>query len=73
MWRCSPPITRFVCFKKIKIKVISSKKKMSSKSDALIWIDLEMDGLDLTKNFILEIACIVTDFDLTKIHEGICL
>jgi oligoribonuclease len=46
---------------------------MSSVSDALIWIDLEMDGLDLTKNFILEIACIVTDFDLTNIHEGMRL
>jgi oligoribonuclease len=44
---------------------------MSINDDALIWIDLEMDGLDLTKNFILEIACIVTNFDLTIIHEGI--
>ena len=44
---------------------------MSINDDALIWIDLEMDGLDLTKNFILEIACIVTDFDLKNIHEGI--
>jgi oligoribonuclease len=46
---------------------------MSINDDALIWIDLEMDGLDLNKNFILEIACIVTDFDLTNIHEGIFL
>jgi hypothetical protein len=44
---------------------------MSINNDALIWIDLEMDGLDLTQNFILEIACIVTDFDLKNIHEGI--
>ncbi|CAF3898697.1 unnamed protein product [Rotaria sp. Silwood2] len=44
---------------------------MSINEDALIWIDLEIDGLDLTKNFILEIACIVTDFDLTNIHQGI--
>jgi oligoribonuclease len=43
---------------------------MSINGDALIWIDLEMDGLDLTKNYILEIACIVTDFDLTITHEG---
>jgi len=39
--------------------------------DVLIWIDLEMDGLDLTKNYILEIACIVTNFNVTDIHEGI--
>jgi hypothetical protein len=72
MWRCYLPVTRFACFKK-KNKSHFFKTKMSSVSDALIWIDLEMDGLDLTKNFILDIACIVTDFDLTKIHEGICL
>ena len=46
---------------------------MSISDDALIWIDLEMDGLDLTKNFILEIACIVTDFGLTNSYEGIFL
>ncbi|UJR08938.1 hypothetical protein I4U23_013190 [Adineta vaga] len=43
---------------------------MLHEEDALIWIDLEMDGLDLKKNYILEIACIVTDFNLTTIHEG---
>ncbi|CAF1169853.1 unnamed protein product [Rotaria sordida] len=43
---------------------------MSINNDALIWIDLEMDGLDLTKNFILEIACIITDFDLKEIYQG---
>lgn len=46
---------------------------MSIDGDALVWIDLEMDGLDLSKNFILEIACIITDFDLKNIHEGISL
>ncbi|CAF1283289.1 unnamed protein product [Rotaria sordida] len=44
--------------------------EMSINDDALIWIDLEMDGLDLTKNFILEIACIITDFDLKEIYQG---
>ncbi|CAF1114554.1 unnamed protein product [Rotaria sordida] len=43
---------------------------MSINDDALIWIDLEMDGLDLTKNYILEIACIITDFDLKEIYQG---
>ncbi|CAF1492288.1 unnamed protein product [Rotaria sp. Silwood1] len=43
---------------------------MSINDDALIWIDLEMDGLDVEKNCILEIACIVTDFNLTNIHQG---
>ncbi|CAF1020321.1 unnamed protein product [Rotaria sp. Silwood1] len=43
---------------------------MSIDDDALVWIDLEMDGLDLSKNFILEIACIVTDFDLQNSYKG---
>lgn len=44
---------------------------MSHDDDVLVWIDLEMDGLDLSKNFILEIACIITDFDLKNIYQGI--
>jgi len=32
----------------------------------LVWIDLEMTGLDITKDRILEIACIITDGKLTK-------
>ena len=40
------------------------------KDEVLVWIDLEMDGLDLTKNFILEIACILTSFDLNEVHDG---
>lgn len=52
---------------------LGNTAKMSFNNDALIWIDLEMDGLDLTENFILEIACIITDFDLKSIHEGIFL
>ncbi|CAF2846840.1 unnamed protein product [Rotaria sp. Silwood2] len=44
---------------------------MSFNEDVSIWIDLEIDGLDLTINFILEIACIVADFDLTNIHQDI--
>lgn len=36
----------------------------------LIWIDLEMTGLDPEKDRILEIATIVTDKDLTILAEG---
>ncbi len=36
----------------------------------LIWIDLEMTGLDANKEVILEIACIVTDGDLNVIAQG---
>ncbi len=36
----------------------------------LVWIDLEMTGLDPDNDVILEIACIVTDGSLEEIHEG---
>jgi len=39
----------------------------------LIWIDLEMTGLDLARDEIVEIACIVTEADLTEVDEGISL
>lgn len=42
-----------------------------SKDDLnLIWIDLEMTGLDPQKEVIIEIATIVTDKDLNVIAEG---
>ncbi|XP_068330398.1 oligoribonuclease-like [Pyrus communis] len=36
----------------------------------LIWIDLEMTGLNVEVDRILEIACIITDGRLTKLVEG---
>jgi len=39
-------------------------------SDHLIWIDLEMTGLDPEKHVIVEIATIVTDEQLNIVAEG---
>ena len=39
--------------------------------DQLVWLDLEMTGLDVEKHTIVEIACIVTDSDLTLLDDGI--
>jgi oligoribonuclease len=36
----------------------------------LAWIDLEMTGLDPSRHTIVEIACLITDDDLTVIAEG---
>jgi oligoribonuclease len=41
--------------------------------ERLVWIDLEMTGLDPLKDEIVEIACIVTESDLTEIDEGISI
>ena len=36
----------------------------------MIWIDLEMTGLDTQRDYIIEIASIVTDKNLNIIDEG---
>ncbi len=41
-----------------------------SKADNLIWIDLEMTGLDTDTDSIIEIATIVTDSELVEIAVG---
>lgn len=39
-------------------------------TDNLIWIDLEMTGLDTFNDVIIEIATVVTDKNLNKLAEG---
>lgn len=43
---------------------------MSSNNQHLIWIDLEMTGLDTDRDHIIEIATIVTDEHLNILAEG---
>ena len=43
---------------------------MSRYTSNLVWIDLEMTGLDLERDTILEIATLVTDNNLALIAEG---
>jgi oligoribonuclease len=41
--------------------------------ERLVWIDCEMTGLDLGSDALIEVAALVTDFDLTVLGEGIDL
>jgi len=41
--------------------------------DRLVWLDLEMTGLDLDRHVIVEIAALVTDDDLEPVDDGIDL
>ncbi len=43
---------------------------MGQNANNLIWIDLEMTGLDTQNDVIIEIATIVTDADLNILAEG---
>jgi oligoribonuclease len=40
-------------------------------NDRLVWIDCEMTGLDIERDALIEIACLVTDADLTLLDEGV--
>ncbi len=44
-----------------------------ARTDRLVWIDLEMTGLDPTHDEIVEIAAIVTDAELTELDAGLSL
>jgi oligoribonuclease len=46
---------------------------MANGADRLVWIDCEMTGLDPERDDIVEIACIVTESDLTELDSGISL
>ena len=39
----------------------------------LVWIDCEMTGLDYVNDALVEIACVVTDFDLNPLGDGVDL
>jgi oligoribonuclease len=42
-------------------------------NERLVWIDCEMTGLDLVGDALIEVAALVTDFDLNVLGEGIDL
>ena len=43
---------------------------MSATTDRLVWIDCEMTGLDLAVDELVEVAVVITDFDLAPVHPG---
>lgn len=61
-------------FTKTAAKVVGSRYKMNGVTDVegnrIVWIDMEMTGLDIEKDKIMEIACLVTDTDLNIVAEG---
>lgn len=44
-----------------------------AKNDRLVWIDLEMTGLDTHRHVIVEVAALITDADLNILGEGVDL
>jgi oligoribonuclease len=44
---------------------------MATSSDRLVWIDCEMTGLDLEVDELVEIAVVITDFELNVLDAGL--
>ena len=42
-----------------------------TRSDRIVWIDCEMTGLSLESDALVEVAALVTDYDLTVLGEGV--
>jgi len=51
-------------------KTLKDAPMVDEKNKRLIWIDLEMTGLDTVNDTILEIATIITDGELNVLAEG---
>jgi oligoribonuclease len=43
---------------------------MAASADLLVWIDCEMTGLDVTIDELVEVAVVITDYDLKPVDSG---
>ena len=50
---------------------VAPVSKQMTTSDPLVWIDCEMTGLDQSTDALIEVAVIVTDYELKPLAEGI--
>ena len=50
---------------------VAPVSKQMTTSDPLVWIDCEMTGLELSTDALIEVAVVVTDYELKPLAEGI--
>jgi oligoribonuclease len=46
---------------------------VSTSTDRLVWIDCEMTGLDLGADELIEVAVVITDYELAPVHPGFAI
>lgn len=46
---------------------------MASQAEYLVWIDCEMTGLDVAIDELVEVAVVITDYDLVPVDEGMSI
>src|SRR5699024_7956934 len=47
------------------------RRRLAQVNDKLVWIDCEMTGLDPVNDALIEVAALVTNFDLEVLGEGV--
>jgi len=50
---------------------MSSQPSDRAHTDRIVWIDCEMTGLSLADDALIEVAALVTDFDLNQLGDGV--
>lgn len=55
------------------LELVTMTEPKVENNNRLVWIDLEMTGLDIHKHTIVEIAALVTDAELNILGEGVDL
>src|SRR5690606_34252452 len=53
-----------------KISVLMKEYSMAANDQRLVWLDMEMTGLDPEKERIIEVAVVITEADLSFVAEG---
>ncbi len=53
--------------------MVECMTEIPAKNDRLVWIDLEMTGLEPDRHVIVEVAAVVTDAELNILDEGLDL
>jgi oligoribonuclease len=49
----------------------SRRRTLTDVNDRLVWIDCEMTGLDIRADALVEVAALVTDFELNVLGDGV--
>jgi len=52
---------------------VTENPNQRSTNDRIVWVDCEMTGLSLTTDALIEVAALVTDFELNQLGDGIDL
>ncbi|MFJ6134225.1 oligoribonuclease [Janibacter terrae] len=51
--------------------MIAVTSSTQASSDRIVWIDCEMTGLSLERDALIEVAAVITDYELNQLDEGI--